>query len=186
MSGEHISDIIIDEIVAQLVTELQENVAKDDPSYVTLIQGGKTQKNPVIDVNSASVHIGDPEETTDDWIDEVARPGDPLAETWTVSEVGGTFNGTFWWRKGTVQIECFFIKKSVQYNRDKARQVANEIRRRVEHVLGTSFEAFNGLSDGTEQVQLMIPVKSRAREAGGPKQHIWHIKVWWQALTSRT
>ncbi len=186
MSGENITDILVDTIVDTLKIALQEDVAKEDPAYVTLIQGGKLQKNPVTDVNSASVHIGDPEETTDDWVDEVAKPGDPLAEVWTVSEIAGTFNGTFWWRKGTIQVECFLIKKSVQYNRDKARQVANEVRRRVEYAIGTNDSLFRGLSDGQERVLMMMPVKSRSREAGGPRQHIWHIKVWWQALTTRT
>ena len=185
MSGENVTDILVDAIVDTLKTALQEDVAKDDPAYFTLIQGGKLQHNPVSYVNSISVHIGDSEETSDDWVDEVAKPGDPHAEIWTMSEVAGTFNGLFWWRKGTILAECFFIKKDVQYDRDKARKVANEVRRRVEYAMGTNDSLFRGLSDGQERVLLMMPVKSRSREAGGPRQHIWHIKVWWQALTTR-
>jgi hypothetical protein len=183
---EQISDVIVDQIVAVLKAQLQGAVSKDDPAYVTEIQGGLLQANPVSRVNHATVHIGDPDDVGSEWIDEMAKPDDPFIEVGSSFEIGGGFSGGLWWRRGVVKVDCFFLKQDVQYDRDKSRQVANEIRRRVELALGESAgQSFLGLTDDYEQVIAFFPVKSASREAGGPKQHIWHIKVWWQALTSR-
>jgi len=183
--GEHISDIIVDTMVAELEAVLKTAVDPEHPSYVSFVQGGKLQANPVTKGNSITVHIGDPEETSDDWVDEIALPSDPYVDVQTVAEIGGNWNGLFWWRRGVVLIECFFLMSDVRYDRPKSRQVANDIRRSVETVIGSTDSGFMGLSDGYERCLLVMPSKSRAREAGGPNQHIWHVKVWWQALTTR-
>lgn len=186
MANEHISDVIVDAIVVKLRETMQLDTEKSDDAYGFLIRAGRLQESPVQNKNNITVHIGDPDSSSSEWADELARPDEQYqyVQVPTVVEIGGGFSGVFWWRRGTVKCELFYITED--YNRDKARQVANEVRRRVEDTLGTDLaRSFIGLTDGYEQTIVFMPVKSEAMEAGGPRQHIWRAKVWWQALTSR-
>ncbi len=197
-TGDQISDVLVDAIVVALTEELQTNVDKADPAYIAHIQGGKLQADPIRAGagwgNSIEVHIGDPDTLEDTWVDELAGPDDQYikyapAGGLPISEIGGGgFSGLFWWRRGVIDINSFFIGRD--YDRDKARQIHNLLRRRVEQVLGDgSGGGFLGLTDssGKEQVIFFMPVKSRVTESGGPpSQFIWRGKVWWQALVSRT
>ena len=186
MADEHISDVIVNAIVDELKETMQLDTEKCDDAYGFLIKAGRLQDSPVQNKNNITVHVGDPDSSSSEWADELARPDEQYqyVQVPTVSEIGGGFSGIFWWRRGTVNGELFYI--ITDYDRDKARQVANEVRRRIEDTLGTNLaRAFVGLTDGYEQVIVFMPVKSQAMEAGGPRQHIWRIKVWWQALTSR-
>lgn len=196
-TGDQISDVLVDAIVVALTEELQTNTDKADLAHVAHIQGGKLQSDPVRAGetwgHSIEVHIGDPDTLEDTWVDELAGPDDQYIKFapqggLPIAEIGGGFSGLFWWRRGVIDINSFFIGKD--YDRDKARQVHNLLRRRVEQVLGDgSGGGFLGLSDssGKEQVIFFMPVKSRVSESGGPPaQFIWRGKVWWQALVSRT
>lgn len=195
-----VSDVLVDAIVAALIEELQVNSDKADESYVAHIQGGKLQADPVQKGDkwghSIEVHIGDPDTIEHTWADELAGPDDRYVKLHSgssgvlpIAEIGGGgFSGIFWWRRGVVDINSFFLKKG--YERDKARQVHNLVRRRVEQVLGDGHGgSFLGLTDddNREQVIVFMPVKSSAVESGGPPaQFIWRGRIWWQALVSRT
>lgn len=198
-TGDQISDVLVDAIVVALTEALQTETDKADPAYVPHIQGGKLQADPVRAGetwgHSIEVHIGDPDSLEDTWIDELAGPDDhyikfPHAGGLPIAEISGGsgFAGLFWWRRGTVDINSFFLAKG--YERDVARQVHGLLRRRVEQVLGdASGGKFLGLTDdsGREQVIFFMPVKSKVMESGGPpSQFIWRGKVWWQALVGRT
>lgn len=197
-TGDQISDVLVDAIVDALTEELQTNIDKADPAYIAHIQGGKLQADPVRAGDtwghSIEVHIGDPDTLEDTWVDELAGPDDQYIKFFQpgglpIGEIGGGgFSGLFWWRRGVVDIDSFFIIKD--YDRDKARQVHNLLRRRVEQTLGDGHGgSFLGLKDssGREQVIVFMPVKSKVTESGGPpSQFIWRGRVWWQALVSRT
>ena len=197
MTSNQVSDVIVDAIVDALKQELQINTDKTDPSYVAHIQGGKLQADPIQKGDSwghsIEVHIGDPDTIEFTWVDELAGPDDEYIKFYSLNsgrlpimEVGGTnFSGMFWWRRGVVRINSFFILPA--YERDEARQVHNLLRRKVEQVLGGG--SFVGLKDddNREQVIFFMPVKSSAKESGGPSnQFIWRGRIWWQALVSRT
>lgn len=195
--GDQISDVLVDAIVEELTEALQTNIDKADPAYVPFIQGGKLQADPVVKGeswgHSIEVHMGDPDTIEDKWCDELAGPEDPYVrmsnQALPFAEIGGSgFSGIFWWRRGVVDINSFFVLKP-EYDRSKARQIHNLLRRRVEKVLGESHgQKFLGLTDdeGDEHVILFMPVKSKGIESGGPNQFIWRGRVWWQALTERT
>jgi hypothetical protein len=142
------------------------------------------------------VHTGDPDTIEDTWADELAGPDDQYVKfaspggalpLWEIGDPTG-FSGMFWWRRGTISIDSYFLEKG--YDRDKSRQVHNALRRAVEEVLGDlQGSTFRGLTDssGKETVIAFMPVKSTGRESGGPpSSFIWRGKVWWQALVSRT
>jgi hypothetical protein len=195
--GNQISDVLVDAIVEALTSALQTNIDKADPAYVPHIQGGKLQSDPIVKGeswgHSVEVHMGDPDSIEDTWADELAGPEDPYirmsVSAIPFAEIGGDgFAGEFWWRRGVVDINSYFIV-TANYDRNEARQIHNLLRRRVEKVLGQSHgSAFIGLTDseGDESVIQFFPVKSVGRESGGPDQFIWRGRVWWQALVERT
>lgn len=195
--GTQISDVLVDALVDALTSALQTNIDKADPAYVAHIQGGKLQADPVQKGeawgNSIEVHLGDPDTIEDTWVDELAGPEDPYVRMskWQIpyAESGGAgFAGLFWWRRGVVDINSYFIVNAEDFDRDKSRQVHNLLRRRVEETLGENHgNAFIGLTNsaGNEHVVLFMPVKSKGVESGGPGSFIWRGRVWWQALVSR-
>jgi len=161
--GDQISDVLVDAIVEALKEELQTNTDKADPAYCAHVQGGKLQDDPIAAGetwgHSLEVHIGDPTSLEDTWVDELASPEDPLVTMprtgLPVYEIGGSGPvGVFWWRRGTIDVNSYFIIKS--YKRDEARQIHNLLRYRVEKVLSQNHaNAFMGLvnSENDERVQ---------------------------------
>lgn len=181
-----ISDLVIEKIYAIMVEELQTPFAPADPTYADVVKMGLLQDNPLKNGISVTVHQGDPDEIDQDaWVDEVAKSGDPSVPFTPMFEIGGSVSGLHWWRRGTIKAECFFIKTGE--DRDTAREYTGIIRGRIERALAKRAGDFTGLVDEFgERVLLMVPMKSYAREQGGPKQHIWRVYVWWQALTYRS
>jgi len=186
MADSAISDVIIDAIVSGLTSRLSTEIPEADVTRANKVQGGKLQENPVGYTISVTAHIGDPDELGDDWADEVALPDDPHIPHLAFMEVGGDYSGIHWWRKGVVKIEVFFVRNP-ELSRDESREKANIVRARAERLLGEGNGAIGvGLVDSFgEQTIVFYPTKSHAREAGGPRQFIWHIKIWWKALTAK-
>jgi hypothetical protein len=193
-AGDEITSVLIEAIVTNLTADLQTAVAETDPAYVGYIQAGKLQDDPIAKGSTwghtITVHGGDPDEIGSAWADEWVLPSDKIltaAPMIPTLEIGGTgFSGMLWWRRGVVSIDSFFVLQA--YDRSTARRIALDVRRRVEQTLGKNQgRAYIGLKDnyGQEQVLQFFVMKSQAVESGGPKQHIWRNKVWWQALTSR-
>jgi hypothetical protein len=187
MTEAHITDLIVERIVAILIEELQDPYDTDDATYAEVLREGLLQENPLANRISVTVHMGDPDEVDQDaWIDEVAEDGDPVIPNLPMFEIGRPeVGGIHFWRRGTVKADVFLIK--TKENRDEARRIANIIRGRIEKALWSRGEDFQGISDSYgEQTILLQLMKSYAREGGGPGQKIWRAYVWWQALTSRS
>jgi hypothetical protein len=179
-----LSDSLVEAIAAIVKAALEAGLFEDDPMWPTVVRPGLLQENPLSNKVSATVHLGDPDEVADSWVDETADRDDPYIPYTPMFEIGGTVGGMFWWRKGCVKCELFWIKD--QLDRDEARERANVIKGKIERALMTRSQDIIGLQDTYgETVIAFLPVKSAAREGGGPNQLIWRVKVWWQALTAR-
>lgn len=178
--------MIAEKIYDVLVENLQTPYSTEDPTYAEVVKVGLLQDNPLKNGISVTIHLGDPDEVDQDaWIDEIARADDAYIKNAPFAEVGGGITGLHWWRRGTVKAECFFIKSGE--NRDEAREYANVIKGRIERALALQANDFVGIQDEFGETSIVFfPAKSYAREQGGPRQHIWRVYVWWQALTFRS
>lgn len=177
-------DMLVEAIAEIVQTALEEGLDIDDPMWPTVVRPGLLQENPLANKVSVTVHLGDPDDTTDAWADEPASRNDPAIPYTPMFEIGGEIAGMYWWRRGCVKCELFFIKDRL--DRDQAREDASIIKGKIERVLMTRTQDILGLKDAyNEQCVAFLPVKSIAREGGGPNQLIWRVKVWWQALSAR-
>jgi len=178
------SDLLVEAIAAIVKTALEDGLYEDDPMWPEVVRPGLLQENPLSNRVSVTVHLGDPDEVSDSWVDETADQRDSYIPNTPMFEIGGDMSGIYWWRKGCVKCELFWIKD--QLDRDEARERANIIKGKIERALMTRSSSIIGLQDAYgETCVAFLPAKSAAREGGGPSQLIWRVKVWWQALTAR-
>lgn len=178
------SDMLVEAVSALVKTALEAGLDIDDPMWPTVVRPGRLQENPLANKVSVTIHTNDPDETADTWVDEPASQRDPYIPNTPMFEIGGDVAGMYWWRRGCVKCELFFIKDRL--TRDEAREAANIIKGKVERALMVRDASILTIQDDYgEQCVALVPVKSIAREGGGPSQLIWRVKVWWQALSAR-
>jgi hypothetical protein len=180
----HVTDLLVENIATILDTALKAGLGTDDAMYPNVVRPGLLQENPVANMVSITVHLGDPDESSLPWVDETADRNDPYIPFTPMFEIGGDTAGMYWWRRGVVKGDLYWLKNKL--DRDVAREYSNVIRGKIEKTLMTRSSSLLGLTDEqNERVIAFVPAKSSARESGGPSQHIWRVKVWWQALTAR-
>ena len=184
MAEAQLNDLLVGAISTLVEAALKEGLFQDDPMYPDIVRPGLLQENPLSNKVSVTVHMGDPDDISDSWTDETADRSDPYIPYTPMFEIGGDLSGIYWWRRGCVKCELFFIKDRL--TRDEARNNANIIKGKLERALMTRSSTIVGLNDSYGEVCVaFLPVKAAAREGGGPNQLIWRVKVWWQALTAR-
>lgn len=173
--------LICEAIATHLTFHLQTSLTVGDPERADVIKLGKFQDDP----NRKNIYIaitgGDPEDPTlQDGITKRTTDGRKVDFMVPAYEIGG---GESWWRRGTVQVGCYFIRE--KYTEEEAMGHAYNILGRIELALDSAPVA--GLQDDYGEVAYkLFPYANTFYESGGPpKSYIWRGKILWQCLTEK-
>lgn len=175
-----VTTMILDAIKTQMTKDLITTVAGNDPTKADIVKLGRFQEDPLKSNVYAAISSGDPERT--EWSDGIVTLESMQNIGFSIDprEVGG---GEVWWRRGVVQIGCYFIKD--RFTEDNAIANANKfLHRAINSIKQTKV---NGLTDSySEKAVLLFVSSNNYSESGGPpNQYIWRGKIWWQVLTER-
>ena len=173
--------LILNKLRDYLEVELQDEVAEDDPTKAVLVKVGRFQDNPVRKNVSVAISGGDYEDPAymDGRIDHESMDEFKIRNL-PVGEVGG---GIYWWRRGTMNFQAFFVKQ--RYEEEIAMKYAYEfygrLLRAVETCrLGNLVDYFGEQATGTPYIE-----GASFFESGGANQYIWRGKLKWRVLTWR-
>lgn len=171
--------MILNEIRDHLTTVMITNVTVGDPTRATDVDIGRFQDDKIMNNIHIAISGGDPDNPkTKDGIvtlEEMHNIGmKPISR-----EIGG---GQYWWRRGVVQIGCYFINQ--QFERDVARQYAYEVLARVENNMESI--RFSSVDDyGERAIRLYVYANTFHESGGPPNSYIWRGAVNWACLTGR-
>jgi hypothetical protein len=155
-------------------------ISSSDKTYASRVKAYRFQENPLDAGVYLWVTTGDPENPND----RDARVGledmETLGMRLPMGEVGG---GHLWWRKGKVEIGCYFIKDRLE--QDIAGDYAHTVLGRAMH--NTERTVVSDLVDtfGEKALYLYIYASTYFESGGPPKMYIWRGDVYWQVLTER-
>lgn len=164
-----------------LETDMTTNVPDANPTRAVLVKVGRFQDNPLKKNVSVSISSGDFEDPSyiDGRIDHEDLDAIGLRNL-PVGEIGG---GMYWWRRGTVNFQTYFVR--TRYEEEEAMQYAFDFYGR----LCASMEALSlgGLTDDYGEKANGSPYLEGASffESGGKNQYIWRGKLSWRVLTWR-
>ena len=172
---------IVDAIVTQLTAVCITAVTNvNDPTRAHIVKAGRFQADRV----SENIHIAVSGGDSDDpeFKDGIVSLGDmPQISMYAPPrEIGG---GQCWWRRGTIQIGCYFIID--QFSEADAMDYAYTVLSRVQ----SSLEDINVsvlVDDTGERAIKVFSFADTFYESGGPpSSYIWRGKVFWSCLTWR-
>jgi len=175
-----ITHLLIKRLETSLTASLLTAISSSSPTRAKKIQAYRFQENPLEENIYLWVAGGNPEDPND----RDARVGTAQMEGLGMElprgEVGG---GHLWWRKGHVEVGCYFVREHF------AQSVAGDY---AHIVLGRTMNCIERtqvsdlVDEFGEQAVLITVYASAFFEGGGPpNQYLWRGKVLWQALTER-
>ncbi len=170
--------LICQRMVADLtkacITDLQET----DPTRANVVQWGRYRDEPIIKHIYAAVIGGDPDDPTYKDGAISLNDMDNIGFRFPLGEIGGL---RMWWRRGVIQLGCYFINQ--QYAQDIAAGYAYAALGRIEHALTHIY--VGDLSDGVSEkaIKLFCYGNSFSESGGPPKSYIWRGKIYWSCLT---
>ncbi len=176
----HIVDLLCDTLIERLQFDLVDSVPEGDLTRATRVKKGRFQEDPVDTSIYLAVSGGNPERP--DQMDGVVTLGEHPNIGWVMPpyEIGGS---VAWWRKGIVQVGCYFIREA--YEENDAMAYAYTVLGRVEEAVET-LELIDIIDDWGEIAYKMFLVGTSFFVSGGPpKQYIWRGKVHWMCLTQK-
>lgn len=176
----HILPLILHAMKDHLVRRLQTDQLPEDPIYFDVVKIGRWQDDP----RSKNVHLAISGGDADDfkYMDGIVTLDDldDLGFYLPAREFGG---GQSWWRRGTIQIGCYFIRE--RYEEEKAVEYAYGALGR----LMAEIEQVNvsNLADdfGEKAVRMFLYGNSFFQSGGPPKSYIFRGKLLWACLTER-
>lgn len=164
-----------------LSVELQDEVPETDPTRAVVVKVGKFQDNPVKNNVFVAISGGDYEDPDymDGRVDHENMDECGYVKNLPVGEIGG---GIYWWRRGTMRVETFFVKQ--RYEQEIAMRYAYEFYGRL---LKKVEECRLGITDSFGEKTYGAPYieGSSFFESGGKNQFIWRGKLKWRVLTWR-
>ena len=180
MTDTMIMDLLLSTLRAHLLLKCQTALLVDDPEYADVVEIGRFQDDPVKKNVHIAIQGGYLEKPN--YMDGIVT----LEEFHRIGmyipprEVGG---GQMWWRRGSVEVGCFFIGTSL--TEAQMRTAAYNVLGRVTSNLDNI--AISGLSDsfGEKGYQMQSYASEYFQGGGPPNQYIWRGRVLWQALTER-
>ncbi len=176
----HIVDLLCDALVEQLQFDLIDSIPEGDPTRAGQVKKGRFQDDPIETSIYLAVAGGNPENINQ--MDGIVTLGEHPNIGWVMPpyEIGGS---KAWWRKGYIQIGCYFI--SERYVEDTAMEYAYTVLGRAEHALET-LVLEDIVDDWGEMAFKMFLVGTSFYVSGGPPdQYIWRGKVHWMCLTEK-
>jgi hypothetical protein len=185
-----ITNLLLQRLKSHLTAAMITSVAEDNPTRAGTVKIGRFQDNPVKSAIYISISGGDQSdpELIDGILDARAQsPGWQTGFNMFSREIGGDAEGhssAFWWRRGRIQVGCFFIKTPM--SEEEAAENAYEVLGRLTYAVDHCSVA-NIRDDYGEQAILLTAFASNFFESGGPpNQYIWRGSVKWQCLTGRS
>jgi hypothetical protein len=161
-------------LTQKMITE----VPSSDKSKVNIVKLGRYQASPP--PIYVTISAGDQEDP--EFVDGVVnlREIEHIGFWVPTREIGG---GTWWWRRGHIEIGCFFEFSG--YTEKQAAQYACEVPSRLEYWLPQMPVA--DLKDSYDEgAHAIFVFADTFFEAGGPPtQYIWRGSLKWQCLTHR-
>lgn len=174
--------MILYRIKESLESSLVDEVPDENPTRAVLIKVGRFQDNPVDNNVSVAISGGDFEDPAyiDGRVDHQDL-NDITIKNIPVGEIGG---GEYWWRRGSINFQVFFIRQS--FVEDVALQYAYDFYGRLVKAVGRV--DLNGLRDDYGELVYNLPLVESVSffESGGPpNKYIWRGKLLFRVLTWR-
>lgn len=173
--------MVLYRLKAHLETVMQWEVPDESPNKAVVVKIGRFQENPLQKNVSVSISGGDYEDPAyqDGRIDHSDFDQFTITNL-PVGEIGG---GIYWWRRGTINFQCFFVKQ--RFEEEVAMQYAYDFYGRLLNAVNTAdlsglVDDYGEMANGTPFIE-----SSSFFESGGAKQYIWRGKLKWRALTWR-
>lgn len=177
----HIVPMILYTLRDTLQVNLTSEVADDNPTKAIVVKVGRFQENPLNKNVSIAISHGDFEDPSykdgridHSELDQFQIRGLP------VGEIGG---GIYWWRRGTINVQVFFVRQ--RYEEDVALQYAYDFYGRLQSAVEKVY--FNKMTDDYGEKCTGYPYveSSTFFESGGAKQYVFRGKLYWRVLTWR-
>lgn len=164
-----------------LETVMVHEVPSENPTRALLVKVGRFQENPARINVSLSISGGDFENPK--YLDGRVDHEDLNAisiRNLPVGEIGG---GLYWWRRGTINFQCFFVRQG--YDEDRALQYAYDFHGRL--IAAVEETLLNDLVDDYGEGAYDRPLVEGTSffEGGGAKKYIWRGKLYFRVLTWR-
>lgn len=164
-----------------LETAMVNEVPESNPTRALVVKVGRFLENP-LDMNVSIAILGGDFENpkySDARIDNPDVENFPFKNL-PVGEIGG---GHYWYRRGIVQFQCFFVRQ--RYDEERASLYAYDFYGRLLKALeGTPLPQ---IRDDYEEgvIPPVIVESSTFNESGGKNKFIWRGKLFWRILTWR-
>lgn len=164
---------------SSLETSMTFEVPEEDPTRAILVKVGRFQENPLDKNVSVSISGGDftdPDHIDgridNDKLDDITIPYLP------VGEIGG---GIYWWRRGTIDFQTYFVRQN--YPEDRALQYAygfyGRLLKCVETIhVGDLVDDYGEKAYGSPYIE-----GASFFESGGKNKFIWRGKLLWRVLS---
>jgi hypothetical protein len=173
--------MILFRIKEHLEVAMQHEVPDTNPTKAILVKIGKFQDNPLDKNVSLSVSPGDYDDPSylDGRIDHEDLDAITIRNL-PVGEIGG---GLYWWRRGTINFQTYFVRQRL--DEEIAMQYAYDFYGRLLHAVEEV--SLSGLVDDYGEIASGHPYIEGASffESGGLRQFIWRGKLRWRVLTWR-
>lgn len=172
--------LILHAMKDHLVSSLVTNQLPEDPIYFDVVKIGRWQDDPKRKNVHLAISGGDAEDFK--YMDGIATLDDldDLGFYVPAREFGG---GQSWWRRGTIQIGCYFIRE--RYEEEVAVEYAyaalGRLMAEVENVDVTNLED----DFGERAIRIFLYGNSFFQSGGPPRSYIFRGKLLWACLTER-
>lgn len=174
--------MVLQRIAAHIETSMLLEVPESNPTRAITIKLGRLQENPLQKNVAVAVTGGDYEDPT--YLDgRIDRPefNSLQVRNLPVGEIGG---GVYWWRRGTIRFQTFFVRQ--RFPEDRAMEYAYDFYGRLLNAM-SEIDVTGLVDDYGEKVcpPLYIEAASFFESGGGKDKFIWRGKLLWRVLTWR-
>lgn len=173
--------MILYKMMNHLNSALVLEVPETNPTRALLVKVGRSIENPLQKNVSVAISGGDFEDPS--YID--GRIDNPKFDSLRIAglpvgEIGG---GVYWWRRGTVNYQTFFVRQRLP--EEAALQYAYDFQGRL--IKAVESTPLDGITDDYgEHAYMPVYVEGVTFfESGGNNQYIWRGKLLWRVLTWR-
>lgn len=173
-------NLILDKLVTDLKATCQTPFPTTEPTRAKEVKKGLLQERKLENIVAIGVTGGNHEDPN--YLDGIVTLD-------TMKNIGFTvpprevFGGTYWYRRGVVKVECFWILKL--FNEDVAHEKAYEVLGRIEQTIADLNPT--GIVDqyGEGLVKVFVTSNTFFQSGGPPNNYVFRGNIFWSALTYR-